>query len=103
VATPSKSEKLFRERLKALREQSGLTQGVVSELAGISYDYYKDIEQGVRPNVSLRIIDQIARVYGFSVHELFSPELPRVTINLKPIPTPHYKKRKIASSLKRNY
>ncbi len=66
---------------------------MVSELAGISYDYYKDIEQGYRPNVSLRMIDQIAKVYGLTVHELFSSEVPTVKTKLKPIPSPHYRKR----------
>ena len=77
-----------------MRQKSGLTQSIVAELAGISYDYYKDIEQGVRPNVSLRMIEQIAKVYGLSIHELFSPELPEIKLKQKPIPSPHYKKRK---------
>jgi len=72
----------------------GLTQSVVAELSGISYDYYKDIEQAVRPNLSLRIIDQIAKVYGLTVHELFSPQLPKIKVQFKPITSPHYKKRK---------
>jgi len=92
MATPSESEEFFRVRIRTLREKSGLTQSVVAELAGISYDYYKDIEQGVRPNVSLRVIEQLAKVYGFTIPELFSPELPTVKVKLKQIPTPHYRK-----------
>lgn len=77
---------------------TGLTQSIVAELAGISYDYYKDIEQGVRTNVTLRLIDQIAKAYGFTVHELFSPEMPKVKVKLKSISSPHYKKRTAPSN-----
>ncbi|MEI9999609.1 MAG: helix-turn-helix transcriptional regulator [Verrucomicrobiota bacterium] len=89
---PSESERFLRQRLRVLRKQAALTQATVSELAGISYDYYKDIEQGVRPNVSIRMAEQLAKVYGLSIHELFSPEIPVVKAKLKAMPTPHYRK-----------
>ena len=94
MSSTTTSEEFLRQRLKVLRGKSELTQGMISELAGISYDYYKDIEQGVRPNVSIRVVEQIAKVYGLSIHELFSPDIPTVKTKLKPMPSPHYKKRK---------
>lgn len=94
VSTPTDSELFLRKRLRSLREKAGLTQAGISELSGVSYDYYQNIEQGKRPNVSLRMIHQIAKVYGLTVHELFSPQLPKVKVKFKPIASPHYKKRK---------
>ena len=94
VSTPTDSELFLRKRLRALREKAGLTQAGISELSGVSYDYYQNIEQGKRPNVSLRMIHQIAKVYGLTVHELFSPELPKAKVKLKLISSPHYNKQK---------
>jgi transcriptional regulator with XRE-family HTH domain len=101
VSEFNNSEEFLRKRLRILREKAGLTQSIVAELAGVSYDYYKDIEQGVRPNVSIRIVEKIAAVYGLSIHELFSPQLPTIKLKQKPIPSPHYKKRKGIEAFKK--
>jgi transcriptional regulator with XRE-family HTH domain len=95
VSIPTDTELFLRKRLRVLRAAAGLTQAVISELSGVSYDYYQNIEQGKRPNVSIRMIHQIAKVYGLTVHELLSPELPKVKTTLKQIPSPHYKQRKL--------
>lgn len=92
MATPI--ETFLRQRLKALRKASGLTQPQVAELAGMSYNYYQDIEYGVRPNVSLRMLAGIAWAYGVTVSELFAAEMPKIKLPSRPVPPPHYKKRK---------
>lgn len=85
----SPSEIFFKERARLLRNRSGLTQHVVAELAGISEIYYQSIEAGRRPNVSLRIIDQIASVYGLSIHEFFAPTPPAIRLSGHKIIKPH--------------
>ncbi len=69
------NENFFRTRLRKLREQAGLTQRQVAELANITEIYYQSIEAGRRPNVSLRIAGQLAAVYGLTLSELFLPTL----------------------------
>ncbi|MDE1171855.1 MAG: helix-turn-helix transcriptional regulator [Verrucomicrobium sp.] len=83
-------------RVKELRRKAGLTQLHFAELAGISYPHYQDIELGRRPNVSIRLIGQIAKVYGLTASELFSQEFPAIKMKTNSISSPHYKKRKKA-------
>lgn len=90
----SKSEAFLRERLKVLRQQTGLSQEGFAEIAGISVIYYQSIERGVRSNVSLRVIEQIATAYGLTVHELFAPKVPQVTPASSPNPPPHRRRGK---------
>jgi transcriptional regulator with XRE-family HTH domain len=87
-----KSEDFFRNRLIALRKQTGMTQEGVAEICGMSVIYYQSIERGVRPNVSLRIIEKIATAFGLSVYQLFSPTVPIAKPISKPSPPPHRKK-----------
>jgi transcriptional regulator with XRE-family HTH domain len=93
VSEFTQTEKFLRERLRLLRKISELTQEQVSELAGISSIFYQSIEAGRRPNVSLKTVDKISRVYGLTIHELFSPHAPTVKIEKIPQP-PHRPKRK---------
>lgn len=92
--SPCESELFLRKRLKELRTVTHLTQAQVSELAGISYDYYQNIEQGKRTNVSIRLVEKLGKVYGLSICELFSPATPKIKLKTKSIPPPHYKRRK---------
>ncbi len=82
------TEKFLRERLRLLRKMGGLTQESVSELAGISAIFYQSIEAGRRPNVSLKTIHKVSRVYGLTIHELFAPQVPTIRIKKVPLP-PH--------------
>jgi transcriptional regulator with XRE-family HTH domain len=87
------TEKFLRARLRILRRNVGLTQEAVSELAGISSIFYQSIEAGRRPNVSLKTICKISQVYGLTIRELFSPQVPAVKIEKIPQP-PHRPKRR---------
>ncbi len=80
----------LRVRLRALRKLCGFTQEGVAELAGISPIYYQSIESGRRPNVSLIFIEKIASAYGLKIHELFSPKIPVIKVQRKPLPPPHH-------------
>jgi transcriptional regulator with XRE-family HTH domain len=66
------NDEAFRARLRKLREAANLTQREVAEHAGITKIYYQSIEAGRRSNVSIRVIGQIAAVYGMSLSEFFA-------------------------------
>ncbi|MDR0532975.1 MAG: helix-turn-helix transcriptional regulator [Verrucomicrobiales bacterium] len=91
-------ERFLRERLRLLRETSGLSQLAVSEMAGISYIYYQSIEAGRRPNVSLRVLDKLTMAYGITIHELFALSPPMVTLSKRPMPSPHRKRKQLPPS-----
>ena len=54
------------QRIKQLRVMKGLTQEELAALCHVHQHYISDIERGVR-NVSLRVVEAIARALG--VHE----------------------------------
>ena len=56
-------------RLKALREQRGLTLTALATLAGYSAAHMSRLEQGER-QPSIGVLLQLARVYGLSVSQL---------------------------------
>jgi transcriptional regulator with XRE-family HTH domain len=60
----------FGFALKARREELGLTQEDLAEIAGIHRTYLSDIERGSR-NVSLINIERIAGALSLSLPELF--------------------------------
>jgi transcriptional regulator with XRE-family HTH domain len=67
-------------RLRELRKDHSLTQENVSELSGISYKYYQQIEIGQRIDLRLSTLEKIAAAYGIGVHELIAPNLPKVRL-----------------------
>lgn len=89
----SKIEILLRERLRRLRKQLNLTQTDIAEMSGISYELYKAFEQGSRPNLSIRVLEQLSDALGVEPYQLLSPIEPTPKLKSKPIPPPHYKKR----------
>jgi transcriptional regulator with XRE-family HTH domain len=78
-----------RQRLRDLRQQSGLSQEGVAERAEISWIYYQSIEAGRRRNVSLEILERIARAFQLSLVEFFSPKLPKIGLADDRISQPH--------------
>ena len=61
--------KVFAERLKELRLESGYTLKVVSEGIGIPLSTYSNYEQGIR-EPSVEIIKRICDFYGVSADYL---------------------------------
>lgn len=59
----------FGLRVKALREDRGLTQYALAPLACVSRTYLADVERGKR-NVSLETVGKIAEGLGVSIEEL---------------------------------
>ncbi|MGN0834446.1 MAG: helix-turn-helix transcriptional regulator [Candidatus Spyradosoma sp.] len=72
------------EKLKALRNASGLTQEAFAELAGMDYKTYQHIEAGRRPSVRLCTIEKICDAYGIELHQFFHPTLPQLSVTDKP-------------------
>jgi transcriptional regulator with XRE-family HTH domain len=65
-------------RFRELRKLHSLTQERFSEISGVSYKYYQLIETGKRIDLRLSTLEKMAKAYGLGVHELLSPNFPKV-------------------------
>ena len=74
------AQKRLIERLRVLRKKHGLTQEGFSELSGISYKYYQQIEIGRKPDLRFSTLERLAKAYGIEVHRLLGPELPTTQV-----------------------
>ena len=63
----------FGERLRAVRQQRGISQEKLAELAGLHRTYVSSIERGER-NVSLVNIERLAAALGVTMAELMPDE-----------------------------
>ena len=61
----------FGNRAKELRLKSGISQEKMAELAELDRTYIPGIEAGKR-NVSLEVIEKIAKAFSMSISELLS-------------------------------
>ena len=59
-----------REQLMVLRKRRGLTQEALAARAGISHQYFAALEQGKRPNPSIRTVKALAVALGISGHDI---------------------------------
>ena len=74
-------EALFlAQRLRALREQTGLTQEDFAEQAAISYKVYQSYEAGRRWNLRLSTVIKLAGIHGLSLSSLFSARTPKTNL-----------------------
>ncbi|MDT8069490.1 MAG: helix-turn-helix transcriptional regulator [Terriglobia bacterium] len=62
---------MFRERLRALREAKGLSQGQLEEKIGREANYITRVETGRIDSPPLDVIAAIARELGVSMSDLF--------------------------------
>jgi transcriptional regulator with XRE-family HTH domain len=67
---PDTGRRVFGERIRALRQDRGLSQERLAEMAGVHRTYLSSLERGER-NVSLDNIYAIAEALGVSPAELF--------------------------------
>jgi transcriptional regulator with XRE-family HTH domain len=79
----------LRQRLRDLREQTGLSQERVAERAGISFIYYQALEAGRRSNLTLGVLEKIATAFGLSLVELFAQRIPTLRLAEDPVSQPH--------------
>ena len=64
-------------RLRALREQAGLTQEGFAEQAGISYKVYQSFEAGRRWNLEMKTVLKLAEIHHLTLSELFAKNIPK--------------------------
>jgi transcriptional regulator with XRE-family HTH domain len=64
------------KRLKALRRKHGLTQEQFSEMSGIAYKYYQQLEAGRKRDLRLSTLQRISTAYGIEVHQLLARREP---------------------------
>jgi len=67
---PGTGRRVFGERIRALRQERGLSQERLAEMAGVHRTYLSSLERGER-NVSLDNIHAIAEALGVPPAELF--------------------------------
>jgi len=63
----------FGLKIKALREQKQYSIEYLANIANIDRTYISDIEKGKR-NVSLLIIEKLAKAFEVNIQELFNYE-----------------------------
>lgn len=73
MGNPVPIEVRFGNRVRELRIERRLPQEVLAYLAQVHRNYLSDVERGKR-NVSLRIIDSLAKALGVEIKELFEEE-----------------------------
>lgn len=61
----------FGHKIKQLREQKGYSIEYLANVANIDRTYISDIEKGKR-NVSLLIIEKLAKALDVTIQELFN-------------------------------
>jgi len=66
--------KLFRERLRILRESKGLTQGQLEERIGKEANYITRVETGRIDTPPIETLSKIAQELGVSLSDLFFVE-----------------------------
>ncbi len=58
----------INEKLKMLREQSGLRQGQIAEYLGVTQTFISKVESGER-NLSVDQLESLVNLYGYSLSE----------------------------------
>lgn len=72
--TTEELNRIYRENLRTLRTQAGMSQAVLSEQAAITDKFYNDIETG-RKWGSFETMVALANALGVAPHELLAPRL----------------------------
>ncbi len=63
-------KKVFGLKIKELRKQKSYSQNQLAKLTSIDKSYISDIENG-NSNVSLKIIDKLAKAFEIEIYKLF--------------------------------
>jgi len=60
------------KNIKSLREAAGLTQEELSECSSVGYKYLQSVEGKSPPNISLKVIDKLAKALKVLPSKLLS-------------------------------
>ena len=77
------ASKRFKRRLRELRVKCGWTQEQAAEACGLGYKVYQLYELGIKQNPGLLNLEKIAHGFGIGIHELLSPDFPKLPV-MKP-------------------
>lgn len=61
-------------RLRELREERGLTQQALGDLAGVRQAAISELESGKRQRVDLSVLDRLCKALGVEVAEMLERE-----------------------------
>jgi len=62
---------MYKNKLKYIREQKGITLLHLSKLSGVSVGYLCHLEKGSRSNPSLEVMEKISKALDKSIAEVF--------------------------------
>ncbi len=62
---------MYRNQVKEIREEKGMTLVKLSELSGVSVGYLCHLEKGSRKNPSIEIMEKISKALNKSITEIF--------------------------------
>lgn len=62
---------MYKNKIRELRKQKGMNLDEVARKAGISIGYLCHLEKGTRANPSIQVMEEIAKVLGKNIAEIF--------------------------------
>lgn len=62
---------MYKNKLKYIREEKGITLLQLSKVSGISVGYLCHLEKGTRNNPSLEVMEKISNALNKTVSEVF--------------------------------
>ena len=65
---------MYKNNMKILRENKGISLSDLSKQSGISVGYLCHLERGTRKNPSISVMDKISSALNKSVSEIFFSE-----------------------------
>lgn len=62
---------MYKNKLRYIREQKGITLLDLSKSSGVSVGYLCHLEKGTRNNPSLEVMEKISKALGKTIAEVF--------------------------------
>lgn len=62
---------MYKNKVKYIREQRGITLLQLSKLSGVSVGYLCHLEKGTRNNPSIEVMEKISKALGKTITEMF--------------------------------
>lgn len=62
---------MYKNKIREYRKQKGMNQDELARKAGISTGYLCHLEKGSRVNPSIQVMEEIAKVLGKNIAEIF--------------------------------
>ena len=62
---------MYRNKIKQIREEKGLTMKKLSEISNVSAGYICHLENGTRTHPSIEVMEKIAKALNKTIFEIF--------------------------------